>query len=85
MDHRPKKEIRAVVDKRRELKNKIDGRSKRVKEKLQLHCSTKDKEVKKNMRIDKKQWFENLAIKAEIEVSECNMKQSMISPKTLQK
>ena len=75
MDHRPKKEIKAGVNKGRELKNKIDGgRSKMVKEKLQLHYSTKDKEMKNNMRIDKKQWFENLAIKAETEVSEGNVK-----------
>ena len=74
MDHRPKKEIKAGVDKRREQKKIDGGRSKRVKEKLLLHYSTKDKEMKNNMRIDKKQWFENLATKAETEVSEGNVK-----------
>ena len=66
-----------LVEERKTLKNNIhvDGtRSKRVKEKLSQDYSTKDKGVKKNMRKDKKQWFESLATKAETEASKGNMK-----------
>ena len=57
------------------MKNKIEGtRSKKVKEKLQQHNIAEDKEVKKNTRKDKKQWFEIFATKAETEVSQGNMK-----------
>lgn len=66
-----------LVKERKTLKNNIhvDGtRSKRVREKLSQDYSTKDKGVKKNMRKDKKQWFESLATKAETEASKGNMK-----------
>ena len=74
-------EIWKLVEEGNILKNIIDGtRSQRVIEKLQQDCSTIDKKVKKNMRKDKKQWFEGLATKAETEDSKGNMKESMISP-----
>lgn len=64
-----------LVDERKALKNKIDGtRSERVKERMRQQYSNKDKDVKKSMKKDKKQWFEKLATEAETAASKGNMK-----------
>ena len=63
------------VEERRSLKNKIDGtKSERVKDKLRVLYSEKDKEVKRNMRKDKRQWLDRLATEAETAANQGNMK-----------
>ena len=68
------------------MKNKIDGtRSDRVKDRMRQQYSIKDTEVKKSMKRDKKQWFEELATKAETASSKGNMKAVYDITKTLSK
>ena len=68
------------------MKNKIDGtRSDRVKDRMRQQYSIKDREVKKSMKRDKKQWFEDLATEAETAASNGNMKAVYNITKTLSK
>ena len=63
------------VEKRRSLKEKIDGtRSERVKERLREEYRNTDKNVKKSMRRDKRQWLYRLADEAETSANDGNMK-----------
>lgn len=73
-----------LVDERKVLKNKIDGTgSERLKEKLKVQYRDKDKKLKKSMKKGKKQWFEYLAIEAEIAGSQGNIQTIYNITKTL--
>ncbi|XP_071150111.1 craniofacial development protein 2-like [Mytilus edulis] len=62
-------------DERRQLKERINNsRSERVKNNLHAKYSDKDKEVKKSMRNDKRQWTDNLIEEAEKATSNGMMK-----------
>ena len=64
-----------LVDERRQLKEKSNNsRSERLKNSLNAKYSDKDKEVKKSMRNDKRQWTDNLIDEAEKAASNGMMK-----------
>ncbi|XP_071150122.1 craniofacial development protein 2-like [Mytilus edulis] len=64
-----------LVDERRQLKERTNNsRSERVKNNLHAKYSDKDKEVKKSMRNDKRQWTDNLIEEAEKATSNGMMK-----------
>ncbi|CAG2210875.1 unnamed protein product [Mytilus edulis] len=64
-----------LVDERRQLKERTNNsRSERVKNNLHAKYSDKDKEVKKSMRNDKRQWTDNLIEEAEKAASNGMMK-----------
>ena len=64
-----------LVDERRQLKEKSNNsRSERVKNSLNAKYSDKDKDVKKSMRNDKRQWTDNLIDEAEKAASNGMMK-----------
>ncbi|XP_071142031.1 uncharacterized protein [Mytilus edulis] len=64
-----------LVDERRQLKERTNNsRSERVKNSLNAKYSDKDKEVKKSMRNDKRQWTDNLIEEAEKAASNGMMK-----------
>ncbi|XP_071123912.1 uncharacterized protein [Mytilus edulis] len=64
-----------LVDERRQLKERNNNsRSERVKNSLNAKYSDKDKEVKKSMRNDKRQWTDNLIEEAEKAASNGMMK-----------
>ncbi|XP_063447098.1 uncharacterized protein LOC134726617 [Mytilus trossulus] len=64
-----------LVDERRQLKERTNNsRSERVKNSLNAKYSDKDKEVKKSMRNDKRQWTDNLIEEAEKAASHGMMK-----------
>ena len=55
-----------IIDDRREMKRKMDStRSERVMEQLRYAYSTKNKEVKKQLKKDKNDWVEKVAQKAQ--------------------
>ena len=63
------------MEERRCIKLKIGTtRSERVKDRLRTQYSEKDKDVKKSMRRDKRQWFDNMASEAETAANNGNMR-----------
>ena len=63
-------------DKRRKLKCKLEGaRSERVKARVREEYRQKDKEVKRSMRNDKRQFINDLAEEAERAASSGQMKE----------
>ena len=55
-----------LIDERKAVKKRIDGaKSQRIKEKLRQNYRSKDRKVKKSVRIDKRKWAEGLAQEAE--------------------
>lgn len=55
-----------LIDERKALKKRIEGsQSQRIKGKLRQNYRSKDREVKKSVRRDKREWAESLALEAE--------------------
>ena len=55
-----------MVGERKAVKKRTDGvKSQRIKEKLRQNYRSKDREVKKSVRRDKRKWVEDLAQEAE--------------------
>ena len=64
-----------LIDERKVVKKRIDGaKSQRIKEKLRENYRSKDREVKKSARRDKRKWAEDLAQEAENAVQMGRMK-----------
>ena len=63
------------IEERKKLKNKIDStRSERIKDRLREQYRTKDKEIKKSLRRDKRSWVNSIAQEAESAASQGQMK-----------
>ena len=64
-----------LIDHRKNIKMKMDGvRSERLKQKQRDDYREKDKEVKKQIKKDKKEWMENIAKEAEDAARHQNMR-----------
>ena len=60
------KEARVLIEQRKEIKLKLDGtNSERQKEKRRVEYKAKDREVKRQIRRDKRNWSEGIAKEAE--------------------
>ena len=63
------------IEERKKLKKKIDdARSERLKNKAQEEYREKDKEVKRSLRKDKRDWANSIAQEAADAASQCQMK-----------
>ena len=63
------------IEERRKLKMKVNERkSDRLRLKLQAEYQSKDKEVKRSVRKDKREWVEHIAREAEDAAGQGNMK-----------
>ena len=63
------------IEERRKLKMKVnETKSDRLRSRLQVEYQSKDKEVKRSVRKDKREWAEHIAREAEDVASQGNMK-----------
>ena len=63
------------IEERRKLKMKVnEGKSDRLRLRLQAEYQSKDKEVKRSVRKDKREWVEHIAREAEDAAGQGNMK-----------
>ena len=68
-------ESRIKIEERRKLKKTIDGsRSERLKDKDKKEYREKEKEVKRSLRKDRKDWINSVANEAEDGGQQCQMK-----------
>ena len=78
------KEARDLTEQRKEIKLKLDGtNSERLKEKRRVEYKAKDREVKRQIRRDKRNWSEGIAKEAEEAASRQNMKTLYSLTKTI--
>ena len=78
------KEAWDLIEQRKEIKLKLDGtNSERLKEKRRVEYKAKDREVKRQIRRDKRNWSEGIAKEAEEAASMQNMKTLYSLTKTI--
>ena len=78
------KEAWDLIEQRKEIKLKLDGtNSERLKEKRRVEYKAKDREVKRQIRRDKRNWSEGIEKEAEEAASRQNMKTLYSLTKTI--